>query len=693
MNTLQMTLGFDGPVLTAGVGAHRVGLDAEMRRDSAGRTMIPGSHVRGRIREALEELLLMADPTNDFDHSTTAHDASAWIFGRPQARTEPKLTSLLQVDDLILGEPRAAGSTEAIAQSNDSESLVALQKRNYRVDASQLQPHEASYRVAIDARTGSSREGALAFQEGERLGAKRFFSGELRVVIQQTDLASGLTPDEIMNIIACSAAWMRYIGKQNTAGWGLITSRAIEPAPRVEELRQQLHKLWKAADSISTPNTPRTRSAYAPSDGLASIHIAIVLHGPLLVADGTPGLNVFEGRTDIPGSVLRRAMADVILENAGLRRGGWLKDSYENLSPKDQEVAKSFDSIRASFAFPVSAEEPGEAHLQAPLPASLFAFKDSLRTLDDDFSDLEATSWSDAIGILPDGLESAVDHILHDREVSPVFISSDPSAWLGQSKNLRTMQTHVAKSRRTGAALDGQLFSSRPLAAFRRDEQGRAIDERTRLVATVQCPADLVNDVKRILARVRHLGKAVGSGYGAVRIYSVDQPQDHWQKRLKPLWDRTRNHGYLDVPLVLRTETLLLNGWELDLGQCLINPYTEAWQDVLHETGYPNAKNLQCPVVLATHRLWGGATAMGRGAIPPVLMTRAGSTFVLRFPATDEKQVQKAIDRLARAGVQRASLLSEIDRTWNRVAPFGCDNGYGEIRIAHGRHSISSSGR
>ena len=45
-----------GPFLTAATGPDRYGVDKSFHRDHLGRLVIPRSHIKGRLRAALEEL-------------------------------------------------------------------------------------------------------------------------------------------------------------------------------------------------------------------------------------------------------------------------------------------------------------------------------------------------------------------------------------------------------------------------------------------------------------------------------------------------------------------------------------------------------------------------------------------------------------------------------------------------------------
>ncbi len=57
--TINITLGIAGPFLCSGTAPASWGVDATFDRDYKGRPYIDRSHIKGKLREAMEELSSM----------------------------------------------------------------------------------------------------------------------------------------------------------------------------------------------------------------------------------------------------------------------------------------------------------------------------------------------------------------------------------------------------------------------------------------------------------------------------------------------------------------------------------------------------------------------------------------------------------------------------------------------------------
>ncbi len=77
---IHLDLKILGPFLTAAVNPRDYGVDKSFFRDESGQLTIPASHIKGKLRMALEELSHVWD-------GVSAGDIARW-FGRPSGDEE-----------------------------------------------------------------------------------------------------------------------------------------------------------------------------------------------------------------------------------------------------------------------------------------------------------------------------------------------------------------------------------------------------------------------------------------------------------------------------------------------------------------------------------------------------------------------------------------------------------------------------
>lgn len=648
LKRLNYELSFDGAVLSAGLATHDAGLDAAHQRDAWNRRVLPARHMRGRVREALEEMVASYLVGRDEHAGSCAYATVAYLFGNGGASSAngPAVRSILAFSDAVEGRNKTY-----------EHGLVPLTEAHLAPQGvARATGLEIRHRVTIDRHTGTALPSHLGMAEASELGAVRTFRGSVDFPERGVP---GLRPDEIFGLLGWALRWLRCVGRTTQSGWGRITKRSIDPSPQ-DDLRNLLEKLLAAAAPtnpavpVEAEFSPRT-PASSTQKSTSTIDFAIVLDEPLVIGDRSPMANVVESRTDVPGSVIRRAIADVLLMAARRRPGGWVGDSLasELDDPGDKRVADRFEEIESSFAHWV---EPGTEHRLLPTPPTVT--KDDRELLREHIA---AVSDSDEKG-RSEGLQCVVEarrsKALRRTQQGPPL----------------SLRTHVAKSRASGGGSEGNLFSVRAISP--RSESSSV--QHTRLDAWLRCPAELVDDVQRVLGRVRRLGKSSKQGYGAVRIYRVDRVEDRWKKRLTD-WNSGRTEA-IEIPILLVTEALLLNPEQISLGDDLRPHYQKLF---VNQLGV-EASRLTLPYCCVRHRLYGGATARGIGATPPAVLTKAGSLWVLRLSGYTVEEAIRALEPLvAQGGLVNDAALAQVETSWGRMAPTTIANGYGEICIAH----------
>ncbi len=660
MTTLHVTLVTEGPVLSAGLGADLVGLDATMRRDGAERAVLPGSHIRGRVREALGELLATLEGIDD---PVTVEGKLAPLFGGAPGVDGGGPASALLFGDLTEGGTSAAQTRSAVLTE---EALDPRKKRGRR-------RAETRTHVAIDRHSGTARKANLGFVEAGAQGTRRTWQG---TVSTPAGGVAGLTEAELCSLIAWGLRLAGAVGRNTMSGWGRVVDVKVGTGADggvakldADRLVPLLMQIGEAAAPTPVAWPARTPAAVA-DPGLQPLDIAIVLHSPLLVSDGGAVANVFEGRTDIPGSVIRRGLADALLHAAGRRRGGWVDGSLAEDLPADlRPLAGVFGALRSSFGFAPTPDVAGQvdAPVRAPWPASV---------------------------VIDDNKGTCLLRQLADGQADPRLLKhwvadKGPATHCRQDHVRRTLLANVAKDRRTGAGAEGQLFVNR--VASDTWQVGDQL-ERARFYARLWAPADAITALRALLPHVEALGKSIGRGLGRVQIYelppeasAIPVEHDGWKARLKT-WNDGRS-GPTEVPVTLVTEALLLDaaGWlggaPLVIGTELTDAYTDAWRAV---TGIDT---LQIAWFSASHRLRGAVTARGRAALPPLVTTLPGSSFLLRVPGMDVAEVAERLDGAANRGIERTGLVKAAEERWKRIVPYQSASGYGQILLAHPIHT------
>jgi hypothetical protein len=305
---LQVTLRLTGPVLTASTAPGGYGLDAVCARDpmppaGADGQPIPGSHfilpgslVRGRLRQAWEELnsvfgehekkpfdigvLLGPDPMNDERHA-------AGDYNQPKR-------GRLRFDDF-----RACPVTESAT---------------------------TRHRIAIDPGTGSADEHMLQLVEAPwGSGADVQFTGTIRCVARNRDEA-----EELARRVEVGLRWVPQFGGERGLGFGANVGISVTVQ--------------------SGPNGPSRNRAPEIDNRTTSRALVITPLAPFLLAKHQRIENVFEGDDIISGAAIKGALAEIWREGAGAQPGTPVSEFGRGSRP---ELAAHFDALMFSHAFPV----------------------------------------------------------------------------------------------------------------------------------------------------------------------------------------------------------------------------------------------------------------------------------------------------------------------------------------------------
>jgi hypothetical protein len=287
---LEVKLTLLGPILTQATGAGRLGIDAVIARDRQERPYLPYSLVRGKLRQALEELQdALADPN---EAKTVQDDIERWFGVRTGSNDTNNQRGTFFFEDFVHPKPMPLDDTLTRIQM-DSKTHAAAERMLLVIDAPFGYGKPAEFIGVIRGLCATVDEAKRA---QERLGA-------------------GLN-------------WMTQLGAERTVGFG-----------RVKEVEVSR----KEADSQS-------KSSLQPTESPAPTHYAIRLRprAPFCFGGKPMRANVFESETIIPGNALLGALASIYCTAAPRK----LTEVQTVAGMRWQTLARYFARLRFTHAFP-----------------------------------------------------------------------------------------------------------------------------------------------------------------------------------------------------------------------------------------------------------------------------------------------------------------------------------------------------
>ena len=254
---LQVTLHICGPILTAGSTLATWGMDICFYRDWKGRLAIPGSHVRGKLREAMTDLISVTGYSGltpeDWFGKESGDDKGSYLPCR----------GILKVTDFLCECERTDTAGNVID------------------------------RIRIDPYRNCVETGALVMLESPfRPEEPVTWTGYVEFFSEETGI------DDYVDQLKKAFLFITAIGAEKTVGFG-----------RLEKV------------SFGTPEITSMKPAGCKIAGSADIHslsISIAPEEPLFIGGTRRAENVFESETVIPGAVMKGAFASGLNRLAGM---------------------------------------------------------------------------------------------------------------------------------------------------------------------------------------------------------------------------------------------------------------------------------------------------------------------------------------------------------------------------------------
>lgn len=629
---VQVTLILRGPVLTRSTAAGAYGVDAPVARDGEGRPILPGTLVKGRLRESWEEL--------------------SRVPGDPLG-LGARLPRWLGVGEGAAGGASAAGTRRGRLLISD-----------FRADDGD---RVVRHRIQVDPELGAVRPHAFQtvetpFAAGEEVS----FRGEVRFVPRDRAELDALT-----RCLEAGLRWIPAFGALRSVGFGRLVAAEVEPVRAEEEPAP-------ASGAAGTP--PRDRaSAEAAEDRAADgvLELAFTPEAPFCVSRPQPVENLFESAVVLPGATLKGALASSWRELLGLDPDGAVTD---DLDPDRPELCGAFSRLRFTHAFPALRDD-----LRRPVtpPLSLVQTKAPLASSGEGEGEEEpaASPWTG----LRDVLLCSGPGLLRTVEGwrAPAFAPDwkgrravdEAFGWPSLDRELRVRTAIDSQTLRAEAE---QLFGLETVLP--RDEVvwlgrldlGGDVEPAVRGKVQAQ--------LEDLLARLGGALRGVGKTKVRVGVEVLSSAVDDAIPRRQG--DSGGAHAVL-----LQTPALLAEPARIRQSpgaEGLHAAYGAVWDEL-------SSGSLRLVRFFAAQELAGGEYLWrqfqkGRD-YEPYLLTSAGSVFLLEPVAGLESQAQETLDGWARRGLpvprwamERFAPGADRGELWARC-PYLPENGYGEVLL------------
>lgn len=632
MKAYRLSLDVRAPIFTAGTAMGAFAVDQTVLREPDGTPALAGSHVTGKLREALH--LLAASEGASFGDD----DVDDW-FGPPpkQAGEQP--------DARVFADPRKRviiGDLRAVAMDPDHRFAERCSERE--LEHARARDRIRS-RIAIHPVTFAASDGALLVEEEPFApGTVVRFEGTLWIVAGEQARAA----DEIARPLRSGLAWLSQVGGNRTVGYGRVMATALEP---------------RRARSVQTPRAPRPEELQA-----GRWRLALRFMDPFCIARPPRYDNLFEGSEVVPGGVVKGALARQVrtLVGGDPRGVAPLRDL-----PGDAfaSLRRHFDALRITHLFPVSA--PGlpadvwDGDLAAHVPPLARPATPGLGVVE---VGREWRDWS-LLAQAPAGARAAFQPDLKEARLAAL------RAQFGWPTTQRELRVHTQMDGDERAAATGALFAYELV----RPEDHLWLGH----LDLCDVPEDARTSVVRdLVIAVRDGLVGLGKTAAAARVAAVPGEARTPQVGIDR---RGRTVVVLESPALLCVaDDLCRAGDDPDGSKALLNGYRATFDQLSGGT-------LRLAHFFATQELAGGEHAARRSfrgrAYEPFVLTSAGSTFV--FEPGDPQKAHEVLDGWRYRGLEVAPRIlahygwdgRNPGRELHRLCPFLPQNGYGEVRI------------
>jgi len=289
---IKLMLKVMGPFLTTATNPHAYGVDKSFYRNRDGKLTIPASHIKGKLRMALEELV-------DVWPKVSQQEIDQW-FGQPsgdEAGSYEPLPGKLRFHDMVEDEAPAGKST---AQRT---------------------------RVTINPVTQTAAENLLRTVEDP------IASGEVATFVGKIQFAASDAAEakQIAEALRTALVWLPSLGAEKSVGFG---------------------RLYRAQVSDPKPASPAQKPLAFKAGN--ELHFQLTPQEPILVGGvKNRRSNFVESRLELSGGLIKGALAMALNEAFGVEPLSQKIDSEQaELYSGFENLARRFSDVRILHAFP-----------------------------------------------------------------------------------------------------------------------------------------------------------------------------------------------------------------------------------------------------------------------------------------------------------------------------------------------------
>jgi hypothetical protein len=305
---LAVKLTVKAPFSTRSSEMGRIGIDAPLARsgqggaDPQGRPYIPGTLVKGRLRQSWRELHSAAGEMFNPDLGELLGNPAANETQPHNGTVKPSRGSLYFSDFFLIDEAKHAPEITRIEMNPD---LGSVKKGSYQV-----------------------------IETPDLPGAKLTFAGSIRYFTLDREAA-----DRIRKYVETGLRWTTGFGAERTVGFGCLLD---------VEIGEKAESAFRPGPSIQSSG--------------GEMNLFIEFAGPFCVAKRRLSDNLFQSDWTIPGSVLKGAVAFSWSVLVG-KQGTAVAEDFDLQRP---ELSRHFEKIRFTQALPCRAGDTETVRLVFP---------------------------------------------------------------------------------------------------------------------------------------------------------------------------------------------------------------------------------------------------------------------------------------------------------------------------------------
>ena len=624
-----------GPVLVQSNSHTVLGVDAVMARNSHGKPYIPYTNVRGKLRQALEEIASIA--------------------------ALPEFGEVRRLVPLMFG-PRSADSD--FQQERGILNLTDFVCPEARPCV------EVRTRIQLDPDTGTAKKRMLQVLDSPwDIDEEAVFDGQISCICSSRSQA-----DSIMRRVIAGLKWVKQLGAERTVGFGRLE--------RVEVCKVDLTYLTDVSDPIS--NVKPLPSGHEISVGEISVHeisvsrpapsmldsktgrFAIRLRpkSPFCIGGVRKGGNLFSSEEIIPGSVILGALATMWQSGSGLSASDY---QVRGGVGQWQGLGQYFERITVSHAFPTnrcSSKRP------TVMPLALVAAEPWSADIPTQLYDVSLCASPTLVGVSVDSSDIRPPVFRSDWKRHAIDPDKDLGKWPHVERELRVRTAIDASSLRSAAS---QLFAYESIVP--EDLEWCCYLDLSEIPTLEDRNKALKDLIAMCSGGFGPFGKT--KAWADIELVDASNVQATCNSSLEPI------DGDLWI-VTLQTPALLCNSRAItdQTGEELAKAYRETWGELSQGT---------CELVrffasqsLTAPRFARRLPRDSSGNYSPFVLTDSGSTFVLKATG-DHERVKASLTKWLQYGLPVSSRFLEDfgdanEPDWQRC-PYLNRHGYGEIVV------------